>query len=166
SYSGLKSQVVNILNKVPLIGDPVERLLWQIKESVKAGLHGGMLFEELGCRYIGPVDGHNITALRRYLKMVKDVDGPVLLHVMTEKGHGFEPAAADPVTFHTPAPFQHANETVVSIKASSTKAYTDIASQSVYDQMQRDPRVTVITAAMCQGNKLEPVRDAFPQRFF
>src|SRR4029078_9530367 len=106
SYSGLKSRVVNILNRVPVIGDPVERLLWQMKESVKAGLHGGMLFEELGFRYIGPVDGHNITARGRYLKMSKHVEGPVLLHVMTQKGHGFDPAAADPVKFHTPAPFQ------------------------------------------------------------
>jgi 1-deoxy-D-xylulose-5-phosphate synthase len=166
SYAGLKSRVVNILNRVPVVGDPVERLLWQMKESIKAGLHGGMLFEELGFRYVGPVDGHNIVALRRYLKMVKNVDDPVLLHVVTEKGHGFQPAEADPVYFHTPAPFVHANETVVSIKASSSKAYTDIASQAVYSQLERDPRVTIITAAMCQGNKLEAVRDAFPLRFF
>lgn len=166
SYSGLKQQVVSVLNKVPLLGDPVERLLWQIKESVKAGLHGGMLFEELGFRYVGPVDGHNIAALRRYLKMVKNVEGPVLLHVVTEKGHGFQPAAADPVFFHTPAPFERAQERVVSIKASSSKAYTDIASQAIHRQMEDNPRVTVMTAAMCQGNKLEAVRDAFPQRFF
>src|SRR3954469_17570944 len=166
SYSGLKSQVVNILNKVPLVGDPVERLLWQIKESVKAGLHGGMLFEELGFRYLGPVDGHNIAALRRYLKMVKNVDGPVLLHVMTEKGHGFQPAAADPVYFHTPAPFQRAEEKIVSIQSSSSKAYTDVVSQALYQQLEQNPRVTVLTAAMCQGNKLEAVRNAFPQRFF
>ena len=166
SYSGLKQHVVNILNKVPVLGDPVERLLWQIKESVKAGLHGGMLFEELGFRYVGPVDGHSIAALRRYLKMVKNVEGPVLLHVVTEKGHGFKPAAADPVFFHTPTPFERAQERVVSIKASSTKAYTDIACQAIYRQMEENPRVTVMTAAMCQGNKLEAVRDAFPKRFF
>ncbi|HEY2881610.1 MAG TPA: 1-deoxy-D-xylulose-5-phosphate synthase [Pirellulales bacterium] len=166
SYSGLKNHVVNILNKVPLVGDPVERFLWQIKESVKAGLHGGMLFEELGFRYVGPVDGHNISALRRYLKMVKKVDGPVLLHVVTEKGHGFQPAAADPVYFHTPAPFERAEEKVVSIKTSSARAYTDIASQAVQKQMEQNPRVTILTAAMCQGNKLEAVRDAFPNRFF
>ncbi len=139
SYSGLKHQVVNLLNKVPLVGDPVERMLWQIKESVKAGLHGGMLFEELGFRYIGPVDGHDIPALRRYLKMVKCVEGPVLLHVMTEKGHGFQPAAADPVYFHTPAPFERAEEKVVSIKSSSAKAYTDVASQSLYQQLEQNP---------------------------
>ena len=166
SYSGLKHRVVNLLNKIPVVGDPVERLLGQIKESIKAGLHGGMLFEELGFRYVGPVDGHNIAALRRYLKMVKKVDGPVLLHVFTEKGHGFQPAAADPVYFHTPAPFDRTDEKIISLKPSSSKAYTDVASQTVQHQMSQNPRVTVITAAMCQGNKLETVRDAFPDRFF
>ncbi|HTQ39241.1 MAG TPA: 1-deoxy-D-xylulose-5-phosphate synthase [Pirellulales bacterium] len=166
SYSGLKNRVVSLLNKIPVLGDPVERLLGQIKDSLKAGLHGGMLFEELGFRYVGPVDGHNIVALRRYLKMVKDVDGPVLLHVFTEKGHGFQPAAADPVYFHTPAPFERAAEKIITIKSNSSKAYTDVASQAVYQQLEQNPRVTVLTAAMCQGNKLEAVRDAFPQRFF
>ena len=104
-YTGLKQEVLKVLNRVPVLGDPAERFLAQIKEAVKAGLHGGMLFEELGFRYIGPIDGHNIGQLRKYLAMVKDLPGPVLLHVVTEKGHGFQPAAADPVFFHTPAPF-------------------------------------------------------------
>jgi 1-deoxy-D-xylulose-5-phosphate synthase len=166
SYSGLKHRVVNLLNKIPVVGDPVERLLGQIKDSIKAGLHGGMLFEELGFRYVGPVDGHNIASLRRYLKMVKDVDGPVLLHVFTEKGHGFQPAAADPVYYHTPAPFDRTDENVIAIKSSSSKAYTDVASQAVHKQLEQNPRVTILTAAMCQGNKLESVREAFPDRFF
>jgi 1-deoxy-D-xylulose-5-phosphate synthase len=165
-YSGLKHEVARVLNKVPLIGDPVERFLSQVKESVKAGFHGGMLFEELGVRYIGPVDGHSIPQLRKYLRMVKDLAGPVLLHVVTQKGHGFKPAEADPVTFHTPAPFEHACDDVVSFKKSASPAYTDVASSAIYEQMEKNDRVTVITAAMCQGNKLERVRDAFPRRFF
>ncbi len=165
-YSGLKHEVVKILNKVPLVGDPVERFLWQMKESVKAGLHGGMLFEELGLRYIGPVDGHSIPQLRKYLRMVKDLDGPILLHVVTQKGHGFKPAEEDPVTFHTPAPFQHQPNQIIEFKKSASTAYTDVASRAIHDAMQQNPRVTVMTAAMCQGNKLERVRDAFPSRFF
>src|SRR4029078_478085 len=100
-YSGFKDEVVRILENVPLLGDPVERFLAQLKEGVKAGLHGGMLFEELGLRYFGPIDGHNVGLLRKYLKMVKDLEGPTLLHVVTEKGHGFKPAAHAPVFFHT-----------------------------------------------------------------
>jgi 1-deoxy-D-xylulose-5-phosphate synthase len=98
--------------------------------------------------------------------MVKDVDGPVLLHVVTEKGHGFRPAAEDPVFFHTPAPFERQVDGVVSIKKSSSRAYTAVASEAIYRAMEADPRVTVMTAAMCQGNQLERVREGFPDRFF
>lgn len=165
-YTGLKSEVVKALNKVPVFGDPTERFLAQIKEGLKAGLYGGMLFEELGFRYLGPIDGHNVSVLRKYLKMVKSQEGPILLHVVTEKGHGFEPAAEDPVFFHTPPAFQRSGEQAVPKSKSGSKAYTHYASEAIRDQMLRDPRVTVMTAAMCQGNKLEVIRDEFPDRFF
>ena len=165
-YTSLKSEVQKVLNHVPLLGDPTERFLGQVKDSIKAGLHGGMLFEELGFRYVGPVDGHNIAQLCKYLQLVKDVEGPVLLHVVTQKGHGFKPAAEDPVFFHTPAPFVCEDESVLSFRKSTSRAYTDIASQAVLKAMERNSRVTVLTAAMCQGNKLEAVREAFPDRFF
>ena len=101
-YSGLKSEVVKMLNHIPVFGDPAERMLAQMKEGVKAGVMGGMLFEELGMRYVGPIDGHNISLLKKYLAMVKEMEGPVLLHVVTQKGRGYKPAAEDPVYFHTP----------------------------------------------------------------
>jgi 1-deoxy-D-xylulose-5-phosphate synthase len=165
-YTGFKQEVVKQLNKVPLLGDPVERLLSQIKEGIKAGLHGGMFFEDLGFRYIGPIDGHDISLLRKYLKMVKDQDGPTLLHVVTEKGHGYQPAAADPVYFHTPPAFENRDGQPVPKPASSKKAYTNVIRDAIAAEMRRNPKVTVMTAAMCQGNKLEPVRDEFPTRFF
>jgi 1-deoxy-D-xylulose-5-phosphate synthase len=165
-YTGLKTEVVKVLNKVPLLGDPAERFLAQVKEAMKAGLHGGMLFEDLGFRYIGPIDGHNIPLLRKYLKMVKDLPEPILLHTVTEKGHGFHPAASDPVFFHTPPAFKSENGQAVPKKSGGDKAYTHIARDAIAAAMRRDPRVTVLTAAMCQGNKLEPVRDEFPDRFF
>ncbi|MCG8584266.1 MAG: 1-deoxy-D-xylulose-5-phosphate synthase [Pirellulales bacterium] len=165
-FSGIKGEVQKILTKVPLLGDPAERFLAQTKEAIKAGMHGGMLFEDLGFRYVGPIDGHNIGLLRKYLKMVKDVDGPVLLHVVTKKGQGFKPAESDPVGFHTPAPFVRAGEEVKPLKSGSSKAYTNVASESIFEQMKKNDRVTVMTAAMCQGNKLERVRDEFPDRFF
>ena len=173
-YSGLKQEVVRILDNVPLLGDPVERFLAQLKEGVKAGLHGGMLFEELGLRYLGPIDGHNIALLRKYLLMVKNLKGPVLLHVVTEKGHGFKPAAEDPVFFHTPPAFKQENGCPVFLAAGSASpkksggspAYTNLVSDAIREQMRANPRVTVLTAAMCQGNKLERVRDEIPDRFF
>ena len=165
-YTGLKTEVQKILNRLPVFGDPVERFLGQVKDAAKAGMVGGMLFEELGFRYLGPVDGHNIRQLQKYLAMVRKFQGPALLHVVTEKGHGFEPAAEDPTSFHSPAPFSRRNGSVVSIKKSTSRSYTAVARDAILKQMRTDPRVTVITAAMCQGNMLEPVRDEFPQRFF
>jgi 1-deoxy-D-xylulose-5-phosphate synthase len=166
-YDGLKRDVSWLLNKLPVVGEPAEYVLGQFKDAVKSFLHGGMLFEEMGFRYIGPVDGHDLRSLRTYLEMVKEVKGPVLLHVFTEKGHGFKPACEDPVRFHTPPVFsRNANGEIESVKKSSTAAYTDIASDAIHTAMSRDPRVTVLTAAMCEGNKLQKVREEFPDRFF
>ena len=165
-YTGLKTEVQRILGKMPLLGDSVERFLSQVKDALKAGLLGGMFFEELGFRYIGPVDGHNIRQLQKYLAMVREFRGPVLLHVVTEKGHGFEPAAEDPTTFHAPAPFEHENGAVIPLRRSKAKSYTEVVRDALLAQMQADSRVVAITAAMCQGTMLEPVREAFPQRFF
>jgi 1-deoxy-D-xylulose-5-phosphate synthase len=165
-YSGLKEEVVKVLGKVPLLGDPVERFLAQLKEAAKAGLHGGMLFEDLGMHYFGPIDGHNIGLLRKYLRMVRNVEGPILLHVVTEKGHGFRPAAEDPVLFHAPPQFERRADQVVQMKKSSARAFTHAASSAIFQQMTDNPRVVVLTAAMCQGNNLEKVRDAFADRFF
>lgn len=165
-YTGLKSEVVKLLDHVPMFGDPTERFLAQMKEGVKAGFLGGMLFEELDIRYVGPIDGHDIGLTRKYLAMVREMKGPVLLHVVTEKGHGYKPAAADPVFFHTPPAFEDQDGTPITRKSEGLPAFTTHARDSIGDAMAADPKVTVITAAMCQGNKLEPVREHFPDRFF
>ena len=166
-YNGLKRDISTALSKLPLVGDSVENVLCNIKDAVKSFMHGGMLFEELGFRYLGPVDGHDLSELRRYLTMIRDVEGPVLLHILTEKGHGFEPACADPVRYHTPAPFKRNGENeIVPVETSSPRAYTNIASESIHRLMEHDPRVVVLTAAMCAGNKLQKIRSEFPDRFF
>ncbi len=165
-YTGLKSDVQSILNKVPVIGDPVERFLSQVKDAIKAGLHGGMLFEELGMVYAGPVDGHSIPQLQKYLRLARDHEGPVLLHVVTEKGHGFEPAAEDPTSFHAPKPSALDNGETGPTDPSSVPSFTRLTRDAIRDSMRADSRVAVITAAMCQGTMLEPVRDEFPDRFF
>jgi 1-deoxy-D-xylulose-5-phosphate synthase len=166
-YRGLRDKAGNLIKGVPMVGESMERMLVNVKDSLKATLHGGMLFEALGVRYFGPVEGHTLPNLIRYLELVKDEEGPILLHVLTEKGHGFKPAEDDPVFFHTPAPFEcDDDDCIVAVKKSSVRGYTDAASAAIADCMKHDDRVTVMTAAMCQGNKLEAVREAFPDRFF
>jgi 1-deoxy-D-xylulose-5-phosphate synthase len=166
-YTGLKSEVQKVLGKLPVFGDPTERMLAQIKEAVKAGMVGGMMFEEFGFRYIGPIDGHDIQLVRKYLEMVKNQKGPTLLHVVTEKGRGYKPAEKDPVYFHTPPAFEEDEEGCPRPLGTSEKpAFTNYARDAILSQMNRNDKVTVMTAAMCQGNKLEPVRDAHSQRFF
>jgi 1-deoxy-D-xylulose-5-phosphate synthase len=165
-YNGLKKDIAWLLNRVPLVGEPAEKALSHFKDTLKMFFHGGMLFEELGFRYIGPVDGHDLFALRDYLELVKDVSGPVLLHVFTEKGRGFKPAESDPVRFHAPSPFHRNGDSVEYIKKGGARAYTDAITAAIHAAMNRDPRVCVLTAAMCEGNKLQKVRDELPDRFF
>ncbi|MGO9109704.1 MAG: 1-deoxy-D-xylulose-5-phosphate synthase [Thermoguttaceae bacterium] len=165
-YAGIKSEAVKLLARVPVIGDPVERFLHQVKDAVKAGLVGGMLFQELGFNYHGPVDGHSIRQLQKYLAMAKQVKGPVLLHVVTEKGHGYDPAAEDPVLFHTPAPFSR-DTGAIFVKSNGARPFTAAVRDKLLKEMGREgSRAVVITAAMCQGNMLEPIRDQYPDRFF
>ncbi|MCA9139794.1 MAG: 1-deoxy-D-xylulose-5-phosphate synthase, partial [Planctomycetales bacterium] len=165
-YTGLKSEVGKLLEQIPMFGDPAERFLAQMKEGVKAGLVGGMLFEELNIRYVGPIDGHDITLMRKYLAMVREMKGPVLLHVVTEKGHGYKPAAADPVYFHTPPAFEDRDGKPVTRGSEGLPPFTLHARNAISEAMAADEKVSVITAAMCQGNKLEPVREKFPKQFF
>lgn len=166
-YDGLKRDISWLLNKVPLVGESAQHTLSQLKDAVKGFLHGGMLFEEMGFRYIGPVDGHDLLGLRKYLELVKSMSGPVLLHVFTQKGHGFEPACDDPVLFHAPPVIErNGSNGVASLKKGSAKAYTNAVSDAIYDAMRENHRVSVLTAAMCEGNKLAKIRSDFPDRFF
>jgi 1-deoxy-D-xylulose-5-phosphate synthase len=167
-YQGSKRQVRDILARVPLLGGMATQALGQLRDGLKASLNGGMLFEELGFRYFGPVDGHDLPTLRRWLRDMKEQEGPVLLHVLTNKGHGVPQASEDPVTYHTPPVFEKVGpqRTILSLKRGGSRAYTDAMSGAIYSAMRDDDKVTVITAAMCQGNKLEKVREDFPERFF
>lgn len=167
-YQGSKRQVRNLLSHVPLVGGMATQAIGSVKEGLKALFTGGMLFEELGFRYVGPIDGHDLPTLRRWLRDVKDQQGPVLLHVLTKKGAGVPEACADPVTYHTPPVFEKVgpDRQILALKKGGAKAYTDAVTAAIHQQMQADEKVCVITAAMCQGNKLEKVREDFPTRFF
>ncbi|MFL5331012.1 MAG: 1-deoxy-D-xylulose-5-phosphate synthase [Gemmataceae bacterium] len=167
-YQDGKKSLSHWLERLGHFGDMAKETLEQFRDGLKAMFSGGMLFEELGFRYFGPINGHDLPTLRRWMKRLKDQKGPVLLHVLTEKGHGVPEACADPVTYHTPPVFSEVgpNRTIVSFKKGGAKAYTDAMSGAIAAAMKADPKVTVITAAMCQGNKLEPIREAYPDRLF
>src|SRR5438105_4746465 len=166
TYNDWNKRVKWLLPNIPLVGEHAERWLQQLKDAIKASLHHGMLFEELGFVYLGPIDGHDLKTLRNYLERVKAMEGPVLLHVLTNKGHGFEPAMKDPVKFHAPAPFQKDGNGIIPLKTSSSRTYTDAVSDVLFAACGRDPKVAVITAAMCEGNKLHRIRETYPNQFF
>jgi 1-deoxy-D-xylulose-5-phosphate synthase len=167
TYHDFNKRLKSLLPSIPLVGEHAERWFQQFKDAIKASLHHGMLFEELGFTYLGPIDGHDLKSLRTYLEKVKAMDGPILLHVLTNKGHGFEPAMKDPVKFHAPAPFKKAEDGIIPLsKSSSLQTYTDAVSAALYKACGRDPRVVIVTAAMCEGNKLQKVRDSYPKQFF
>lgn len=167
-YQGSKRSINYLLSKIPVLGDMAHTALEQIRDGMKAVLKEGMLFEEMGFRYFGPVDGHDLHGLTKILRDLKGQKGPLLLHVLTEKGHGVPQASEDPVTFHTPPVFTKVGpeRTNIETKKGGSKAYTDAVSAAIASAMEKDPKVTILTAAMCQGNKLEKVRDTFPNRFF
>lgn len=166
TYHDWNKWVKSRLPTIPLVGEHAERWLQHFKDAIKASLHHGMLFEALGFIYLGPIDGHDLKTLRSYLERVKALDGPVLLHVLTNKGHGFEPAMKDPVRFHAPAPFEKSGDDVVPLKPLWSRTYTDTLSDILFESCRSDPKVAVITAAMCEGNKLQRIRDTFPNQFF
>ncbi|MFO0851265.1 MAG: 1-deoxy-D-xylulose-5-phosphate synthase [Gemmataceae bacterium] len=167
-YQGGKRTLNDLLKHVPLVGEAARSSLEGFRDALKAYFKNGMLFEELGFRYFGPVDGHDLHGLRKVLKVLKGQKGPVLLHVLTTKGHGVPQAADDPVTFHSPAVFEKVGpgREILAMKKGGSKAFTDAMSGAIGKVLGEDPKACVLTAAMCQGNKLEAVRDAYPKQFF
>ena len=167
-YQGGKRTLNTVLAKLPVLGTLARETLEQLRDGLKAFFKDGMLFEELGFRYFGPVDGHDLPNLTRMLRDLKTQKGPILLHVLTQKGYGVAQAQADPVAFHTPPVFEKVGpeRQILSLKRGGSKAYTDAVSSTIDTLMSENPKVTVLTAAMCQGNKLEKIREKYPQRFF
>ena len=168
TYQGTKKSISALIKGLPF-GEAAHGALEQLRDGLKGAMMGeGVLFEQFGFRYFGPVDGHDLPALTRTLREIKKQTGPVLLHVLTEKGHGVPQACQDPVTYHAPPVFEKIgpDREILSLRRGGAKAYTDAVSAAIHDAMARDKRVAVLTAAMCQGNKLEKVREAYPERFY
>ena len=163
-YTGLKKGVTNTLHRIPVAGDSIIEQIRRTKNSIKQLVVPGMLFEDMGITYLGPIPGHDIPMLCRALREAKKVEGPVLLHVLTQKGKGYKPAEQEPARFHGTGPFDI--ETGKPLGTAKKDTYTEIFSKVICDIGKRDPKVAVITAAMADGTGLSEFRRRFPRRFF
>jgi 1-deoxy-D-xylulose-5-phosphate synthase len=143
------------------------RFMSRWEEHIKGMVMPSTLFEELGFNYLGPIDGHDIPTLVRTIRTARDVHGPNLLHIITEKGKGYEPAEKDPVKYHAVGPFDP--EIGVMAKAASAKSkpsYTEVFGQWVCDMAEEDKRLLAITPAMREGSGLVEFHERFPDRYF
>lgn len=163
SYLGLKKSVYDALLNTKF-GDNMVSGIRRAKNSVKQLVIPGMFFEDMGLTYLGPVDGHNMNHLLKVLQEAKRVNGPVLVHVLTQKGKGFAPAEKHPARFHGAEPFDI--ETGLPSKPRNIANYTDIFSTVMCKLGQRDEKIVAITAAMADGTGLKRFRNMYPDRFF
>lgn len=161
-YTRLREETSQLLGTIPQIGEPVKRMAIRAEELAKGFLLPGLLFEELGFRYVGPIDGHNFDHLLPTLENVLKLKGPTLLHVITKKGLGYEPAMNNRVWFHACSPFDA--QTGQPLKKSGFPSYSSIAVKTLIRQAKRDKRVIAITAAMCEGTGLSDFQKEFPER--
>ena len=163
-YNDLKRLVNNSLEKVPVIGRPLIDKISRTKNGIKQLLIPGMLFENMGITYLGPVDGHDIRALRKVFREAKKLDHAVLVHVRTKKGKGYAPAERNPSRFHGISPFD-----VETGKPKAEKKYpdyTDIFAKKLCQLAEKDERIVAVTAAMPDGTGLSHFAKRFPKRFF
>jgi len=163
-YTKMREETGQLLGKIPHIGMDMQKLARRAEELAKGAILPGLLFEELGFRYAGPIDGHNFEHLLPTLENVLKMKGPVLLHVITKKGLGYEPAVKNPVWFHACPPF--VRETGVPAKKAARPSYTQIAIDSLVKLAREDKRIVAITAAMCEGTGLTAFEKEFPERLY
>jgi 1-deoxy-D-xylulose-5-phosphate synthase len=166
-FKSAKAKGKNLLEKIPF-GKEVERIAEQAFEAVNRAAHApGAIFRDLGFRYYGPVDGHDIETLIRWLTEMKTVKGPKLLHVVTKKGHGLPWAAKDPISWHGAKPYEvEGSEAKVKKSTPTPPAYTKVVSDAIIALAKTDDKLVAITAAMPDGTGLVNFQKVFPKRYF
>lgn len=163
-YTGMKINATKALKKIPRVGTAVVDTMRKTKSSIKQLIIPGMLFENMGLTYLGPVDGHNMRQMMKLFNEAKRVEGPVLVHVLTEKGHGYIPACSHPARFHGTGPFDV--KTGKFLETKENLNYTDVFSKTMCSLGKENRRVAAITAAMPEGTGLKAFGRSFPERFF
>ena len=166
-YTDLKKEVHNLLNILPVFGKPVGKTLEHVVETIKRGGAPGQIFKDLGFDYFGPIDGHDFKMLTETLNDLKHLEGPVLLHVITEKGRGFEPACKNPTQFHSAGNFEMCDGKILQTAKESEKiSYTKVFGDTLIEMAKTDPRIVVLTAAMPDGTGTASFGKRFPDRFY
>ncbi len=165
SYNRFKSNVYNLTGKLDSFGDRLRRVASRLEEGIKVVVTPGMLFEALGFRYFGPINGHNITQLVNIFQHVKNYTGPILVHVHTQKGKGYKPAEADVQKLHGVTPFDKITG-ISPKKAETAPSYTKVFGSALVEIAQQNPRIVGITAAMPDGTGLDQLQKVFPDRFY
>ena len=165
-YNRFKTSLEELIRMRLPKGSRILKLASKFEEGLKGLFVPGMLFEELGFRYFGPFDGHNVTLLIHSLKNIWTIKGPLLVHVVTKKGKGYPPAENDPVKFHSAAPFDVATGESRDRTSPPLKSYTDVLSEKLVNLAQENKKIVAITAAMAEGTGLDKFRDRYPERFF
>lgn len=163
AYTGFKMDVTKALNRIPGIGPGMVDAMRKTKSSIKQIIIPGMLFEDMGLTYLGPVDGHNIPQLIKTFQKAKRFEGPILVHVLTQKGRGYEPAMRHPARFHGAGPFDVKTGLPV---GKSNPTYTDVFSTVMRKMGDRRKDVAAVTAAMMTGVGLKRFSNMFPDRCF
>ena len=163
-YNDLKKGVTNTLNRIPGVGKNIVSSIRKTKNSIKQLFVPGMLFEEMGITYLGPVDGHDIKALCRTLKEAQKMNHAVLVHVLTKKGKGYAPAEEFPSKFHGTGPFDIETGKALEVKEKDT--YTDVFGKVMYKLGEQEDKLVAITAAMKDGTGLNGFQKKYPERFF
>jgi 1-deoxy-D-xylulose-5-phosphate synthase len=166
AYNKVRELVKEVLHRAPRsVGGIMEDVAGRLEESVKHMLTPGMIFEALGFRYVGPVEGHDLDALVDTLGRVRNMKGPILVHVLTRKGKGFHLAELDPWTWHAASPFDKITGTASKSKPGLPR-YQKVFGKALTDLAGENPKVVAITAAMPDGTSTNIFSDAFPERFF
>ena len=163
-YNDLKKNVADTLERIPVVGGRMIDKIKRTKNSIKQLFIPGMLFENMGITYLGPVDGHNIPALCKVLKEAQKLDHAVLVHVLTKKGKGYEPAEKNPAHFHGVSPFDIKTGKPLAEKKYPT--YTDVFSNKLCQLGETHPELVAVTAAMPDGTGVAAFGKKFPDRFF
>ncbi len=164
-YNRIRQDIRTLLKRIPRLGPKMLTTAQRLEEGIKDLFVPGAFFEELGFRYFGPIDGHNLALVIQALKNITLINEPILLHLITKKGKGYKFAESDPVRFHSAVPFDV--ETGISKKSQPTRSnFTETFGRTVCDLASRDDRIVVITPAMTAGSGLVDFAKAFPARFF